>query len=76
MNHHLLKKLFPALLLALTAMAALSMTACGSRGEAEKAGEKVDEAVDGAADQAEDMSEGDGPAEEAGEKVDDAVDGD
>ena len=75
MNHHLFKKIFPALLLTLAAAAAFSMTACGTRGEAEKAGEKVDEAVEGAADKAEDVIDNDGPVEEAGEEVDDAVDG-
>ncbi len=62
-----------ALALFVGALAA-SLTACGQRGEAEKAGEKIDEAVEETKEGAEDLFDKDGPAEETGEKVDDALD--
>jgi hypothetical protein len=75
MNFFPLKKLSLLFVFLLTAaLASPMLSACGKKGDAEKAGEKVDEAIEDTKDAAEDAVDKDGPVEDAGEKVDDAVD--
>ena len=65
---------YAPLFLILFALAALALTSCGKRGDAEKAGEKIDNAIEDTKDGAKDLIDKDGPAENAGEKVDKKLD--
>lgn len=56
------KFLLSVLVLSALSAAALSLFACGKKGDGESVGEKIDDAL-----------EKDGPMENAGEKVDDAM---
>lgn len=68
-----LTRFAPLFLLAL-ALGALTLIACGKKGDAEKAGEKVDDAIEDTKDGAKDLIDKDGPLENAGEKVDEKLD--